>query len=104
MNTKLLVFLFYSIFKTTSGLGTNSKIAKRGKMIFSDFELTLRICLPGPKTLFLDRYYFRPRVCVCVCVCLSVCLSVCLCVCVCVSFDYLKKFLTDFNEIWQDDV
>ena len=32
--------------------------------------------------------------------------SVCLCVCVCVNFyiDYLKKFLTDFDETWQDDV
>ena len=25
--------------------------------------------LPGPKTLFLDRYYFHSRVCVCPCVC-----------------------------------
>ena len=31
-------------------------------------------------------------VCVCVCVCVSVCLSVS------VYPDYLKKFLTDFNE------
>ena len=31
--------------------------------------------LPGPKTLFLDRYYFHRRHCVCVCVCLSVCES-----------------------------
>ena len=32
--------------------------------------------------------------------------SVCLSVCVCVSLyiDYLKKFLSDFAEIWQDDV
>ena len=30
----------------------------------------------------------------------------CLCVCLCVSLhpDYLKKFLTDFDETWQDDV
>ena len=28
--------------------------------------------LPGPKTLFLDRYYFHPRVCVCLCVCVCV--------------------------------
>ena len=34
----------------------------------------LRCLLPGPKTLFLDRYYFHPRVCVCVCVC--VCVSI----------------------------
>ena len=33
------------------------------------------IFLPGPKTLFLDRYYFHRRHCVCVCVCLSVCES-----------------------------
>ena len=56
------------------------------------------IYLPGPKSLILDRYYFHPRVCVCVCVCLSVCLSVSL------YIDYLKKFLTDFNETWQDDL
>ena len=32
--------------------------------------------------------------------------SVCLCVCVSVNvyIDYLKKFFTDFDEIWQDDV
>ena len=46
--------------------------------------------LPGPKTLFLDRYYFHPRVCVC--------MSVSLCL------DYLKLFLTDFDETWQDDL
>ena len=30
----------------------------------------------------------------------------CLCVCVCVSvyIDYLKKFLTDSDETWQDDL
>ena len=52
--------------------------------------LLLDDSLPGPKTLFLDRYYFHPRVSVCLC------LSVYL--------DYLKKFLTDLNETWQDDV
>ena len=46
--------------------------------------------LPGPKTLFLDRYYFHPRGCVCLCVRLYI--------------DYLKKFLTDFDETWQDDL
>ena len=56
------------------------------------------ILLPGPKTLFLDRYYFHRRVCVCLCVCLSVCL------CVYVYLDYLKKFLADFDETWQDDL
>ena len=31
-------------------------------------------------------------------------LSACMCVCVCVRvyIDYLKKFLTDFDGIWQD--
>ena len=28
-----------------------------------------------------------------------VCVSVCVCVCVILYLDYLKKFLTDFNEI-----
>ena len=32
--------------------------------------------LPGPKTLFLDRYYFHRRVCVCLCVCVWVCWSI----------------------------
>ena len=50
--------------------------------------------LPGPKSLILDRYYFHPRVCFCVCVCLSFC----------VYLDYLKKFLTDCDKTWQDDV
>ena len=54
---------------------------------------TSLVFLPGPKTLFLDRYYFHPRGCVCVCVCLSVN----------VYLNYLKKFLTDFYETWQDD-
>ena len=52
------------------------------------------VLLPGPKTLFLDRYYFHPSVCVCVSVCVYVS----------VYIDYLKKFLTDFDETWQDDV
>ena len=30
--------------------------------------------------------------------------DVSVCVCVHVYLDYLKKFLTDFDEIWQDDV
>ena len=32
------------------------------------FFAYLRLFLPGPKTLFLDRYYFHPHVCVCLCV------------------------------------
>ena len=37
---------------------------------------------------------------------ISVYVSVCLCVCPSVNLyiDYLKKFSTDFNETWQDDV
>ena len=31
-----------------------------------------QVLLPGPKTLFFDRYYFHPRVCDCVSVCMSV--------------------------------
>ena len=38
------------------------------------------------------------------CMCLCVCVCVSVCVCVNVYIDYLKKFLTDFDEIWQDDV
>ena len=43
--------------------------------------------LPGPKTLFRDRYYFHWCVCVCVCVRVGVCmssLSVIVCVRACV--------------------
>ena len=40
--------------------------------------------------------------CMCLCVCVCVCVSVC--VCVNLYIDYLKKFLTDFDETWQDDV
>ena len=58
------------------------------------FVMLKLILLPGPNTLFLDRYYFHLRVCVCVSVCVSVSLYL----------DYLKKFLTDFDETWQDDV
>ena len=56
-------------------------------------------------------------VCLCVCVCVCVYVCVCMCVCVCVCFVcvfvgvcvilytiYLKKFLADFDETWQDDV
>ena len=35
-------------------------------------QMLLFSSLPGPKTLFLDRYYFHPRVCVCVSVCVCV--------------------------------
>ena len=30
--------------------------------------------------------------------------SACVCLSVSLYLDYLKKFLTDFDEIWQDDV
>ena len=40
----------------------------------------LQLLLPGPKTLFLERYYFHPRVCVCMSVSESV-----------YHIDYLKK-------------
>ena len=45
--------------------------------------------------IVLQVWAFRPFVSV----------SVCVCVCLCVSLlvDYLRKFLTDFDE-WQDDV
>ena len=48
----------------------------------------------------MGNYHVFGHVCVCVCLC------VCVCVCVSVSvyIDYLKKFLTDFDETWQDDV
>ena len=45
------------------------------------------------------------RLCVCACVCVCVCVSsVCVCVWMSLYPDYLKKFLTDFNETWQDDL
>ena len=47
----------------------------------------LRNLLPGPKTLFLDRYYFHWHVCACLCAFLWVSLYL----------NYLKKFLTDFD-------
>ena len=34
---------------------------------------------------------------------IGVYVSVCVCLCVSVYIDYLKKFLTDFDETWQDD-
>ena len=45
-----------------------------------------------------QNVFFHMPVCVCLCVCLSVCL------CVRLFLDYLKKSLTDFDEILQDDV
>ena len=35
---------------------------------------------------------------------LSACMCLCVCLSVCLYLDYLKKFLTDFNETWQDDL
>ena len=46
------------------------------------------LLLPGPKTLFLDRYYFHWRVCIC--------LSVCLCVCVCPCLYRLSQKVLDW--------
>ena len=53
------------------------------------------VFLPGQKLCFWTGIIFT-----------RVYVSVCLCVCVSVSLyiDYLKKFLTDLNETWQDDV
>ena len=50
------------------------------------------------KLCFWTGIIFHRRVCVCLCVCLSVC------VCVSLYIDYLKKFVPDFDETWQDDV
>ena len=47
----------------------------KDKLIISRLFFRLFILLPGPKTLFLDRYYFHPRVCVCLSVCVSVCIQ-----------------------------
>ena len=50
-----------------------SGISKLHIMECPTFRIPLqKKSLPGPKTLFLDRYYFHRRVCVCLCVCLSV--------------------------------
>ena len=43
-----------------------------------------------PKNLVFEQVFFSL---VCICLCVSVCVLV----------DYLKKFLTDLNETWQDD-
>ena len=55
----------------------------------------LHALLPGPKLCFWTVIIF-------IRVYVSVCLSVCLCLSV--YLDYLKKFLNDFHETWQDDV
>ena len=52
-----------------------------------------RNLLPGPKTLFLDRYYFHRHVCVCLFAFLWVSLYL----------NYLKRFVINFDETWQDD-
>ena len=46
------------------------------KFIYNGYDIDFVLfLLPGQKTLFLDRYYFHRRVCVCLCVCVSVCES-----------------------------
>ena len=48
-----------------------------------------------PKNFLFGQVLFSSA---CMCLCVRVCL------CVSVYIDYLKKFLTDFDETWQDDV
>ena len=55
------------------------------------------------------NYYLAQKLCfwtgiIFIRVYVSVCVCLCVCVCVNVYIDYLKKFLTDFDETWQDDL
>ena len=56
-----------------------------------------------PKNFVFGQVLFSSA-CMCLCVCLCVCVCVCVCLCVSLLVDYLKKLLTDFDEIWQDGV
>ena len=60
------------------------------KASFQPFYLAQKLCF-WTGIIFIGVY-------------VSVCVSVCVCVSVSLSPNYLKKFLTDFNETWQDDV
>ena len=66
--------------------------------IFINTKNHVRLALfTWPKNFVFGQVLFSSaRMCLCVCVCV--------CVCVSVYIDYLKKFLTDFDETWQDDL
>ena len=75
----------------TNHLPRSTSLDSKYRLCIAGGLLGCHLWLPGPKTLFLDRYYFHPRVCVCVCVFVSVC------VCVSVYIDYLQKVLDRFR-------
>ena len=48
----------------------NDKVEGLDHLFF--MKVKSKCLLPGPKSLILDRYYFHPRVCVCLSVCPSI--------------------------------
>ena len=69
------------------------------KKFLTDFDKTWQddsLCVCVCESVCFVRACVRARVCVCMT--MSLCLSVS------VLVDYLKKFLTDFDETWQGDV
>ena len=97
-----MIFMFFCYLKETKWEQELLFLLSYLDISFYIYPFDLNCNVPGmckilftwPKTFVFERYYFHKRVCVCVCVC----------VCVSVYIDYLKKFLTDFDETWQDDV
>ena len=100
--------------KTCNGTWSCDTFLKSAIIVLSNGHFLNFFC-PIGKNKENTYYYLAQKLCfwrgiifigVYLSVCVSVCLCVCLCVCVCVNFyiDYLKKFLTDFDETWQDGV
>ena len=58
-----------------------------------DVVLTYYFLITWPKIFDFGQVLFS-----------SACMCLCVCLCVSVFIDYFIKFLTDFDEIWQDGV
>ena len=81
--------MFYS-----GHLNPNQKFSTSCENFFLKSLKNLNFYLAQKLCFWTGIIFVRVYVSVCVSVCLSVSLFP----------DYLKKFLTDFDEIWQDDV
>ena len=99
---KLLLCLLLSfIFQTkTSGLLLVSvffKLYKAFQMLiyceYCNISSKALFIFTWPKNLVFGQVLFS-----------SACMCLCVCLCVNLYIDHLKKFLTDFDETWQDDV
>ena len=76
-----------------------SKSVKSTNAVVKWKDFTFIVFVTWPKNFVFGQVLFSSA-----CMCLSVCVCLCVCLSVSLSPNYLKRFLTDFNEAWHDGV